>query len=223
MGFPTGARCGKSIPCRSACCPTGNGFGALGEWTRKRVAGDLVIEWRLFGADLDQAIAECSPSLQITTRSRSARTAIFESAGRRMDTMAAFASASRVACAARANHRMPTHRRPDAEPRRRRIIKLSRILVPSRRCWQRMICPSRGAQRRSAYRERNLETRLTPKGRPPTAVDVGYPMAQVEGPLSCVEIARTTGASRTIGVGRGLLSERQVAFSKSTFAEAPKL
>ena len=37
---------------------------------------------------------------------------------------------------------------------------------------------------------------MTAVGRPPPAVDVGYPVAQVEGQLSGGEIARPTGAGR---------------------------
>lgn len=39
----------------------------------------------------------------------------------------------------------------------------------------------------------------TATGRPPPAVDVGYAVAQVDGELSGVEIARPTGASRPTG------------------------
>jgi len=50
----------------------------------------------------------------------------------------------------------------------------------------------------------NVAERMSLMGRPLPAMDVSYPVAQVVGQLSGVEIARPTGASRPQAVRRRL-------------------
>jgi hypothetical protein len=58
-----------------------------------------------------------------------------------------------------------------------------------------------------SFRAARSGQRMSVQGRPLPAVDVSYPVAQVEGQLSGGEFARPTDAGRPIGVGHRFLSE----------------